>query len=138
MPMDRKRYPANWQEISRRIRERDGQKCKFCGVANHSLIRRDPDGTFHDYTNDPLGGEVAELADGEKLTKIILTVAHLGTPLEDGSPGDKHNKMDCRDENLAALCQKCHLAYDADEHKANAAKTRLSKKAVGALPGLFD
>lgn len=34
-------------------------------------------------------------------SKVILTVAHLN-----------HTPEDCRDENLAALCQRCHLTYD--------------------------
>jgi hypothetical protein len=30
MPMDYNRYPDNWQEISLRIRRRDGWQCKWC------------------------------------------------------------------------------------------------------------
>lgn len=26
------RYPSNWLAISRRIRERDGQRCRWCGT----------------------------------------------------------------------------------------------------------
>lgn len=26
------RYPINWPAISRRIRERDGQRCRWCGA----------------------------------------------------------------------------------------------------------
>lgn len=36
--------------------------------------------------------------------KRTLTVAHLN-----------HTPMDCRDENLRALCAPCHLRYDAPE-----------------------
>jgi hypothetical protein len=32
----------------------------------------------------------------------VLTVAHLN-----------HDPQDCRDENLKAFCQRCHLRYDA-------------------------
>lgn len=46
----------------------------------------------------------------------------------DGTPGDKHNKMDVRPENLAALCQRCHLNFDRDEHTLNAARTRYRRK----------
>jgi 5-methylcytosine-specific restriction endonuclease McrA len=36
MPHDRSRYPADWPEISKRIRfERAGNKCEWCGAANH-------------------------------------------------------------------------------------------------------
>lgn len=59
---------------------------------------------------------------------MILTVAHLGVPYPDGTPGNPHDKMDVRDENLAALCQRCHLNYDRVEHMLNAAYTRWQKK----------
>ena len=35
-----------------------------------------------------------------------LTVAHLN-----------HTPMDCRPENLKAMCAPCHLKYDADHHR---------------------
>lgn len=36
MPHDRSKYPANWSEISKRIRfERAGSRCEWCGAANH-------------------------------------------------------------------------------------------------------
>lgn len=31
MPMDRKRYPANWDEIAFRIKSQAGWKCQVCG-----------------------------------------------------------------------------------------------------------
>ena len=49
----------------------------------------------------------------------------------DGTAGDKHDKLDVRDENLAALCQRCHLRYDIREHMANAAATRRRKREEG-------
>ena len=42
-----------------------------------------------------------------------LTVAHLN-----------HIEMDCRPENLKAMCAPCHLRYDAKQH----ALTRWKKK----------
>ena len=104
MPVDMSRYPENWKEISYHIRfERAHGHCEWCG-AEH--------GKPH-----PVTGSI-----------VILTVAHLGTPHKNGMPGNKHDKMDIRPENLAALCQRCHLNYDRDEHKANAAKTRYRRK----------
>lgn len=38
-------------------------------------------------------------------TNIVLTVAHLD-----------HDPANCADDNLAALCQRCHLGYDAGHH----------------------
>ena len=102
MPVDMKRYPPNWKEISLRVKERDGWRCKFCGAQA--------------YQPNPLTGSI-----------VILTTAHLGVPHPDGRPGNKHDKSDVRDENLAALCQRCHLNYDRDEHKQNSAATRRRK-----------
>lgn len=103
MPYDRSRYPANWEEISRAIIERDGNRCAWCNNAN---------GQPHHITG----------------SKVVLTVHHLGAPRPDHSPGDCHDKMDCRDENLVALCQRCHLWADRETHKRNAAQTRRRKK----------
>lgn len=104
MPIDKALYPKNWSDISKQIRfERAENKCEWCGAKN--------------YEPHPITG-----------SKVILTVAHLGVAHPDGSPGDKHDKMDCRPENLAALCNKCHLDYDRDDHVANARKTRLRKR----------
>ena len=88
----RSRYPANWKQISHRIRfERAGNRCEWCGAIN--------------YRPHPVTG-----------SKVVLTVAHLGVAKDDGTPGDKHDKADCRDVNLAALCQRCHLNYDRQDH----------------------
>lgn len=41
MPMDKSRYPVNWDEISLRIREKAQWKCEQCGVAHDAIIARD-------------------------------------------------------------------------------------------------
>ena len=105
MPMDYSRYPESWKAISWHIRnDRAEWACEWCGAVH---------GEHH-----PITGSI-----------VILTVAHLGTPLTPGGPPtSKHDKMDVREENLAALCQRCHLRYDRDEHAANAAATRHRKR----------
>jgi hypothetical protein len=131
MPMDRARYPENWEEISQRIRDREGNRCKWCGVFNGSIGYREAGGKFVQmYASwDEVDNQADALTlDGIKLVTIVLTVAHLGTPHADGAPGDKHDKMDVRDENLAALCQRCHLMYDLKDHVRNAAETRRRRK----------
>ena len=50
-------------------------------------------------------------------SRVVLTVAHLG-----------HDPMNCSEDNLRALCQGCHLRYDARQHAANAARTRGRKR----------
>jgi hypothetical protein len=100
MPMDKRTYPANWNEISLDVRNDAKWRCEWCGAASKRP--------------HPTTG-----------SKVILTVAHLGTAHEDGTKGDKTNKMDIRRENLAALCQRCHLNYDRDEHANTRRKNKL-------------
>ena len=123
--MKRELYPADWEAISLRIRERARWRCEWCGLENGAIGYRDDVGIFH---HVPIEATEAYDADGVRLFRIMLTVAHLGAPKPDGSPGDKRDKQDCRDENLAALCQRCHLNYDRDEHVSNAALTRRRKR----------
>lgn len=127
MPVDWTRYPDNWDEVVGRIRLRSGDKCEWCGVPNHVMISRDPDDGKKFRILEGMALEAANL-DGDKVTYVVLTTAHLGTPHPDGRPGDKHDKHDTRDENLAHLCQRCHLLYDLDDHVRNAAVTRRRKK----------
>lgn len=98
------RYPADWKQISFAIRrDRAHWCCEWCGAVN-----TEP---------HPVTG-----------SRVVLTVAHLGVPHADGRPGDKHDKSDCRPENLAALCQRCHLNYDRQDHLDRAAVTRARKR----------
>ena len=55
MPIDYKKYPANWKtEIRPAILERANNCCEFCGVQNYDIVLR-----------------------GDKNVKIVLTIAHL-------------------------------------------------------------
>ncbi len=105
-PENRARYPANWKEISRRIRvERAGNRCEFV----HDGIRcRAVNGEPH-----PLTG-----------SRVVLTVAHLD-----------HQPENCADDNLLAGCQRCHLRYDAEHHRQNRERRRRSAMALGDLLG---
>lgn len=105
-PMDRSKYPDDWDAISRRVRERDGDRCRTCGVANRALVERP----------------------GGKTTRVVLTVAHL----VDRDP------MNCADENLAALCQRCHLVLDGLQHAATRAANRRARLLARQplLPGI--
>lgn len=55
-------------------------------------------------------------------SRVVLTVAHLD-----------HQPEHCADENLRALCQRCHLRYDAEHHRRNSHATRMKRKAAGDL-----
>ena len=114
-PSERARYPANWRAISLRIRERAGQRCECegeCGLHGPTA-----DGAFPRRCIER-NGEPAIYAKG----KIVLTVAHLN-----------HQPEDCRDENLKAMCQRCHLRYDIDHHRETNAATRRAKSPQLAL-----
>jgi hypothetical protein len=52
-----------------------------------------------------------------RVTRVVLTVAHLN-----------HQAGDNRPENLQALCQRCHLMHDLQQHVQNGARTRWAKK----------
>lgn len=100
MPINRALYPADWEAISRRIRfERAGGRCEQCGAVH---------GQRH-----PETGAIVQ-----------LQTHHVGADRPDGSPGDPLDKMDCRDENLQALCRRCHLAADERQRVASARITR--------------
>jgi len=109
MPIDYSRYPSSWPAISLAIRERAHWRCEWCGAAH---------GQPHPETG----------------ATVVLTVAHLGTDHADGTPGDKRDKSDVRPENLAALCQRCHLRFDVDEHlETRRRRERQQRIAAGQL-----
>lgn len=109
IPIDYSKYPKDWKtKIRPAILERARHKCERCGVANYAVGARDCDGTWHDeadihYLNSDRGWEL--FGEWPKIIKIILTVAHIDNP----------DPMDCRPENLQALCQKCHINHDAKD-----------------------
>lgn len=116
MPMDRSRYPENWEEISHHVRfVRAGGKCEGSPAY--------PDCRAEHGKPHPVTGSI-----------VVLTTAHIGAPFSDGRPGNKHDKMDVRDENLRAWCQRCHLLYDIEEHVANRRRNaRLRREQAGQL-----
>ena len=113
MPMDKARYPANWKEISLKIRKRARGRCECrgeCGLHSKRCTARN-------YQPHPI-----------TQTRVVFTVAHIGATYPDGRKGDKHDKHDVRDENLRAMCQRCHLIFDLKDHVRHAAETRRRKK----------
>lgn len=124
MPVDWRRYPANWRTIRAQILERAEHRCERCGAPDRAYIQRTGE---QFWVLSDLTAEAA-LLDGERVTFVVLTIAHLGVPYPDGTPGSKHDKLDVRPENLLALCQRCHLREDRDEHTRHAAETRRKKQ----------
>ena len=109
-PENKKRYPKNWKEIRQQILDRANNRCEFCGVENHSYQWREK-----------------ENAQGEKMFKVVLTIAHLD-----------HTPENCDPSNLRALCQKCHNRYDAKHRAETRARTRAEKEKKTGQMDLFD
>jgi hypothetical protein len=116
MPIDYTRYPSDWKQIRSRILERANNKCEDCELPNHSKVFaiklkvQDSDGRYKYkmyWIRDPLDAAKA-VRHGlfVKEVKVVLTIAHL-------DHDETNHNVD--DERLKALCQHCHLLYDAKE-----------------------
>lgn len=116
MPIDYKRYPPNWKsEIVPAVLARAENKCENCGVCNKQKMWSVPFKVseagrykqrriwFSSY-NDAIR-EASTQALIDQVT-VVLTVAHLDH--------DEENHAVTLDR-LKALCQPCHLRYDAKE-----------------------
>jgi hypothetical protein len=126
----RKFYGREWRTVIRpRILARAGNKCERCLVPNGQAVARfnkypgwwfTLDGEMHRPDGSYAGsfrGSDPEFAEPDRLVAIVLTVAHLN-----------HVSGDDRDENLAALCQWCHLHHDQQLHVQSARETRMDRK----------
>lgn len=97
-PENKKLYPDNWKEISERIRyERADNRCE-----HHRIINYDREGAVWGRCNAKNGQPSLQTG-----SIVVLTVAHLD-----------HNPGNCEDDNLEAMCQRCHLRYDQHHHRA--------------------
>jgi hypothetical protein len=133
-PENKAKYPKHWPAISASIRKRAGHRCEWegCAARQYSVGVWQPGaaGLFtwlallSDNSNPRTYLQARQNAaeidgiegEGPKPIVIVLTVAHLN-----------HDPADCRPENLKALCQRHHLALDADHHRANAQATRRAR-----------
>lgn len=124
-PENRDRYPDDWLDIRARILERatrlenDGDgwgpysriTCECRGECGCHELKC----TSEQYKPHPVTG-----------SKVILTIAHLD-----------HVPEHCEPENLRAMCQRCHLAYDADLHAQTRAVTRRAELEDAGQMSLF-
>ena len=115
-PENRGRYPADWPEISRAIKERAGWRCECAGECGRPYLHLDVDDRCRNRHGEPAYGTGS---------RVVLTTAHLD-----------HTPENCDPANLRAMCQGCHLHYDREHHAATRAETRRAETA--GLAGLFD
>jgi len=128
-PCDYRDYPANWKsEIRPLILERAENCCEFCGVPNGAIVTRSKQNgaryevVFGEWSQKNhtalrriyqhhglvlgtrfLGGLSADR--WGRPIRVVLTVAHLD-----------HDRTNNVPANLRALCQRCHLRWDAEHH----------------------
>ena len=144
-PENLARYPAEWPAIRAAILARAHNCCEQCKVPNHERIARG-DGIDADTyqmndanvycanTGEHLGRRRMSEFNLLRMVDIVLTVAHLDhTPencdgMESGGP-----VVPVEQSNLRAMCQRCHLRYDAQHHAETARATRHARKAIGDL-----
>ena len=115
MPIDYRKYPKDWKtRIRPDILKRANGRCELCGVANGSTIYR------CSYIKTNYIGTI----ECKTPVKVVLTVAHMDHDIQNNDYG-----------NLKALCQRCHLRHDAEQHARNARITRRRKKAEQEVRG---
>lgn len=108
-PENKARYPKDWKAISLRIRhERAANLCECAGECgqDHGGRCNQRNHTRHTETG----------------SLVILTVAHLD-----------HQPENCDDDNLKAMCQRCHNRYDAPKRRAGIQERAREQCAVGDL-----
>ncbi len=122
-PENRHRYPPDWDDIRVRVLSRAGYRCEWPGcMARHHASGVWRLGVFHQVVHPSAPDEFNyDLADsindnGEHVTRIVLTIAHLD-----------HAPENCDDDRH-------HLAYDQQHHITSAYMTR---KARANTPDLF-
>ena len=125
-------YPIDWVQLSQVIRfERARGHCEQCGRPHGKLISHLGDGRWFDADGDCWRdgqGRVVAWVDfsdfGAALrqTRVVLATAHLN-----------HDPTDNRLRNLKALCQRCHLLHDRDEHRRRRRITFRRRRALGDL-----
>jgi len=132
-PEQKAKYPADWKKISERIRfKRAGGHCECtgqCGLGDpqaHATRCRAPHGQYiRRSKSENQHWQYAEFVKGvydskfHEPIKVVLTTAHL-----DRDPTNN------AEDNLLAMCQRCHLVYDKHQHQANARRTRLKAKGI--------
>ena len=124
-------YPIDWKQLSAVIRfERAKGRCEACGRPHGRLVQHLGDGRWWDEERsawrDGRGRALPRLKLPEgaavKHTKVVLATAHLD-----------HDPTNNPARNLKALCQRCHMLHDREEHRRRRWITYRRRKAIGDL-----
>jgi hypothetical protein len=126
-------YPLDWKQLSAVIRfERAQGQCQGCGRPHGRIICHLGDGRWWDpqrqVWRDGEGRRVGRvlvvegLQEQVRTTRVVLAAAH-----RDHDPTNNHPR------NLVALCQRCHLQHDREEHRRRRWLTLFRRKALGDL-----
>lgn len=121
MPMQRDRYPANWDEIALSVKQFAKWTCQHCGKPCFHPGEKIPD--LLTRLSKTWIEQMLEEENGVTVCKpqrFRCTVAHL-----DQNPSN--NDL----ANLAALCAPCHLKHDGPHRQANA---RAKQERSGQIP----
>ncbi len=140
-------YPIDWRELSASIRFRRAKgRCEGCGRPHGRDVVHLGDGRWWD-------DEVGAWRDGagRKLRLRLLPALDRITPGFPGWPHERHgppgrttrvvlatahldhDPFNNVPENLAALCQRCHILHDKAEHLRRRRLTYLARRALGDL-----
>ena len=105
----RKRNPLNWKtEIVPRILARVGYRCRKCGIERYAVGEWDTNGQFTRWRQGATYGAAVRIAKGlthilgRKQAVVTLACCHLENP----------DPRDCRNENLAIMCNYHHALFD--------------------------
>lgn len=122
-PEQKPLYPWDWPAIAREVKvDRAGGRCECDG-----RCKADP------HPGDSTGRCTAMHREPHPHTgsDVVLTVAHLDhDPRNNGVEGDR--------PNLMAMCQRCHLTYDAPHHAVTRAATLAARSTDGSAPMPLD
>ncbi len=125
-------YPIDWPQLSAVIRfGRAKGRCEGCRRPHGRIVCHLGDGRWWDAERGAWRdgqGRVARVTGIEDVlpvvatTRVILATAHRD-----------HDPTNNRPRNLMALCQRCHLMHDRQEHRRRRWLTLFRRKAIGDL-----
>ena len=126
-------YPIDWRELSASIRFRRAKgRCETCGRPHGRLVVHVGDSRWWDDERRTWrSGKGRVLRHGPtpeghgppgRTTRVVLATAHRD-----------HDPTNNEASNLAALCQRCHILHDREEHLRRRRLTYLARRALGDL-----